>query len=56
MVDQQSQQKQFQRTHTTNINTLNKIVHKAMGANIEQQQTPAGSQMYKFELRRYHEQ
>ncbi|HEX4207568.1 MAG TPA: hypothetical protein VHZ51_25885 [Ktedonobacteraceae bacterium] len=36
MMDQQDQQKQFQHTHTTNTNTLNKIVHKAMGANIEQ--------------------
>jgi aminoglycoside phosphotransferase (APT) family kinase protein len=30
------QQQQFQRTHTTNTNTLNEIVQKAMGTNIEQ--------------------
>ncbi len=30
------QQKQFQRTHTTNTNTLNEIVQKAMGTNIGQ--------------------
>lgn len=35
-MDQQDQQKQFQRTHTTKINTLNKIMHEAMGAIIEQ--------------------
>src|SRR5215469_11872221 len=31
-----TQQKQFQRTHTTNTTTLNEIVQKAMGAPIEQ--------------------
>lgn len=31
-----NQQQQFQRTHTTSTNTLNKIVQKAMGTNIEQ--------------------
>jgi len=31
-----NQQKQFQRTHTTNTNTLNEIVQKAMGTHIEQ--------------------
>jgi Ser/Thr protein kinase RdoA (MazF antagonist) len=36
MMDQQDHQEQFHRTHTTNINTLNEIVHKAMGATIEQ--------------------
>ncbi len=30
------QQKQFQRTHTTNTNTLNEIVQQAMGTNIGQ--------------------
>ena len=31
-----NQQRQFQRTHTTNANILNEIVQKAMGANIVQ--------------------
>ncbi len=31
-----NQQEQFQRTHTTNTNTLNEIVQKALGTNIEQ--------------------
>ncbi|GHO82440.1 phosphotransferase family protein [Dictyobacter formicarum] len=31
-----NQQKQFQRTHITNPNTLNEIVQKAMGTNLEQ--------------------
>lgn len=31
-----NQQRQFQRTHTTSANTLNKVVQRAMGTNIEQ--------------------
>lgn len=31
-----NQQEQFQRTHTTDMHTLNEIAQKAMGANIEQ--------------------
>jgi hypothetical protein len=38
-----NQQEQFQRTHTTNIKTLDEIVQKAMGDHSEQMTRKTGS-------------